>query len=79
MKFLQNNNNLPTLSQQQSHTTTTENKRGEDPVTDIPDLHGRHAYNSEVDNDDALSTLLNLQKTVYEKTNRVETMLKGDE
>ena len=50
MNFLQNNNNLPTLSQQQSNTTTTENKGGEDPVTDILDLHERQAYNSEVDN-----------------------------
>ena len=41
MKFLQNNNNLPTLLQQKSNTTTAENERGEDPVTDIPDLHGR--------------------------------------
>ena len=42
MTFLQNHNNLPTFHQQQSKKTTTENKRGQNPV--------------EVDNDDVLST-----------------------
>ena len=79
MKFLQNNNNLQTFSQQQSNTTTTENKRGQDQVTDITDLHERQAHNSEVDNDDTLSTSRKLQKTVYEMTNRLEAMLKEDE
>ena len=79
MKFLQNNKKLPTFSQQQSNITTTENKRGQNPAIDIPDLHGRQAYSSEVDNDDVLSTSRELQKSVYEKTNRVETILKEDE
>ena len=77
--FLQNNKKLPTFSQQQYNTTTTENNRGQNPVNDIPDLHGRQTYNSEVDNDDVLSTSRELQKKVYEKTNRVETILKEDE
>ena len=79
MKFLKNNNNLPTFSQQQSNTTTTENKPGQNPVIDIPDLHGRQTYNSEVNNDDVLSTSWELQKSVYEKTNKVKTILKEDE
>ena len=39
MKFLQNNNNFPTLSQQQPNTTTPEDERGEDSGNEIPDLH----------------------------------------
>ena len=50
MTFLQNNNNLPTFHQHQSNTTTTEKKRGQNPV--------------EVDNDDVLSTSRELQETV---------------
>ena len=62
MKFLQNNNNLPTLSQQQLNTTTTEVERGEDPGNDIPNLHGRQDYNSEVDNNDVFPTSRKQQK-----------------
>ena len=64
MIFLQNNNNLPTFNQQQSNTTRTENKRGQNLVIDIPDLHRRQVYNLEVENDDVLSTSRELQKIV---------------
>ena len=77
MKFLQNNNNLPTFSQQKLNTTTKENESGEDPGNDIPDLHGRQDYGSDADDDGDFSTSRTLQKTVYEKTNSVETEMKG--
>ena len=64
MIFLQNNNNLPTFNQQQSNTTRTENKRGQNLVIDIPDLHKRQVYNLEVENDDVLSTSRELQQIV---------------
>ena len=57
MKFLQNNNNLPTFHQHQSNTTTTEKKRGQNPV--------------EVDNDDVLSTSRELQETVSNRVKTI--------
>ena len=65
MKFLQNNNNLPTFSQQKFNTTTKGYESGEDLGNDIPDLHGRPDDDSDVDDDDDFSTSRTLQKTVY--------------
>ena len=79
MKFLQNNNNLPTFSQQKFSTTKKEDQSREDPINNIPYLHFRQDYDSEVDDDDAFSTSRKLQKAVYEKTNSVEIGMKGDE